>query len=147
MIYVDTSAIVKLYIKESDSLSVSEWIKKNNQSIPLTSLIELEFITALKLKQFRHEIQSHDFDKTLIMLREHENKGVYYRPVMDWLHIFTQALSLSNNHTSNIGSRSLDILHISSAIFLEMEGILTFDERQAQLSTIAGLKIIDTTAI
>ena len=146
MIYVDTSAIVKLYIKEPDSLSVSEWIKKNNLSIPLTSLIELEFINALKLKQFRNEINNDDFDKILLMLHEHENKGVYYRPAMNWLQIFTQALSLSKNYTSHMGSRSLDILHISSAIFLEMEGIVTFDDRQAQLSIIAGLKIIDATA-
>jgi predicted nucleic acid-binding protein len=141
MIYVDTSAIVKLYIKETDSLSISEWLKNNNEPIPLTSLIELELINALKLKQFRKEISNEDFEKINLKLREHEERGVYYRPSMDWIGVFNYAFDLSKKHTANIGSRSLDILHVASALFLKKDIILTFDERQAQLSSVAGLKI------
>lgn len=141
MIYIDTSVIVKLYIKETDSLAVSEWIRNNNEPIPLTSLIELEFINALKLKQFRNEISKEDFEKINLKLREHETRGVYYRPPMDWIGVFNDAFALSKNHTPNIGSRSLDILHVASALFLKTDRILTFDERQAQLSSIVGLKI------
>lgn len=141
MIYIDTSAVVKLYIKETDSPAVSEWIRNNNEPIPLTGLIELELINALKLKQFRNEISKEDFEKIILKLKEHETRGVYYRPPMDWTAVFNYAFDLSKNNTPNIGSRSLDILHVASALFLKTDGILTFDERQAQLSAMAGLKI------
>ena len=64
---------------------------------------------------------------------------------MTWLACRGQACPLFKK--ADIGSRSLDFQHISSATFLEMEGIVTFDDRQAQLSIIAGLKIIDIPAI
>lgn len=143
MIYVDTSAIVKLYIKEPGSIRVSEWLKKNNEPIPLTGLIELEFINALKLKQFRNELNSDKLEKVISLLYEHEKKGVYYRPVIDWSHVYSYAFNLSKNYTPDCGARSLDILHVGSALAMQMESFLTLDTRQAQLADKAGLKAIN----
>ena len=56
MLYVDTSVIVKLYIKEEYSLEISHWIRENNEAIPLTRFHELEFTNTLYLKQFRTEM-------------------------------------------------------------------------------------------
>lgn len=143
MVYVDTSAIVKLYIREPGSVQVSEWLKKNNEPIPLTGLIELEFNNALKLKQFRNELTSDEFDKIISLMHEHEKNGVYYRPTMDWPDVFTIAINLSKNHTQDCGSRSLDILHVASAITIQTETFLTLDTRQTQLADKAGLRTID----
>ncbi|MBA3030812.1 MAG: type II toxin-antitoxin system VapC family toxin [Desulfobacteraceae bacterium] len=140
MIYIDTSAIVKLYIKEPDSRKVSEWIRINNNPIPLTRLIELELLNALKLKQFRKEICEEDFDRIDLKLKQHEASGVYYRPPMDWAVVFHYAFDLSKAHTPTTGSRSLDIMHVASALFLKADKILTFDDRQSQLAAVAGLK-------
>ena len=141
MIYIDTSVIVKLYIKEKYSHSVSEWVKKNNESIPLTSFIELEFTNALKLKQFRNEINRDDFHNIILKFQDHEKIGIYYRPPMDWIGVFAHAFDLSKKYTGDIGSRSLDILHVASALFLNTDKILTFDERQAQLASKVGFKL------
>lgn len=46
MVYVDTSAIVKLYVREEYLRGVSEWVRTRNESIPLTPRHELEFINA-----------------------------------------------------------------------------------------------------
>ena len=143
MIYIDTSAIVKLYIKETDSRDVSKWITDNNEPIPFTRLTELELKNALKLKEFRKEIHIDDFHKICRRLEEHEKRGVYYRPPIDWAEVFELALDLSNYHTSNIGSRSLDILHVAIALFLKADRILTFDEKQAQLAVVVGLNVIN----
>lgn len=77
MIYIDTSAIVKLYIKEPDSREFYKWLTKNNESIPMTPLIELEFINAVKLKEFRKEIGKDDVNHIFRRLKEHEERGVY----------------------------------------------------------------------
>ena len=147
MIYVDTSAIVKLYIKEPDSAMVSDWVKNNNEPIPLSGLIELEFINALKLKQFRDELNTDEFEKLISLLYEHERRGVYYRPTMDWPGVFSLAFSLSKNHTPDCGARSLDILHVGSALTMKAETFLTFDVRQMQLANQTGLKTIELTSI
>jgi predicted nucleic acid-binding protein len=138
---VDTSVIVKLYIKEEYSLESSRWLKENNEAIPLTSFHELELINAIHLKQFKTEIT---LEKTrLIMDRfeEHEKSGIYYRPQLDWFDIFIHAIDLSKKHSPGIGSRSLDILHVASALSFNAERFLTLDDRQTRLVALAGLKL------
>ena len=146
MVYVDTSALVKLYIKEPGSDQVSEWLKKNNEPIPLTGLIELEFINALKLKQFRNDLSSEEFEKIISLMHEHEKNGVYYRPLMNFPDVFSFAFNLSRNHTPHCGARSLDILHVGSALAIHIQTFLTLDARQAQLADKAGLKTINLTS-
>ncbi|MGD8209117.1 MAG: type II toxin-antitoxin system VapC family toxin [Desulfobacterales bacterium] len=141
MVYVDTSVIVKLYIKEEYSQESSSWLKENDEAIPLTSFHELELINAIHLKQFRTEIT---LEKTrLIMKRfeEHEKSGIYYRPQLDWSDIFIHAIDLSKNHSSSIGSRALDILHVASALSINTDRFLTLDDKQTRLAALAGLKI------
>lgn len=48
----------------------------------------------------------------------------------------------SRKYTRSIGCRSLDILHVATAVELEFKYFATFDVRQQQLAKAAGLKII-----
>ncbi len=141
MVYVDTSVIVKLYIKEEYSRETSDWIRANNAAIPLTSFHELEFKNAIHLKQFRAEIVENQTSHIISTFYKHESRGVYYRPQLDWPNIFTHAIDLSEGHSKTIGTRSLDILHVASAISIKAERFLTLDERQSELASLAGLKI------
>ena len=84
MLYVDTSVIVKLYIKEEYSLEVSHWIRKNNEAIPLTRFHELEFTNAVYLKQLRTEMTKEQVLFVLSKFDEHQRRGVYYRPQINW---------------------------------------------------------------
>ncbi|MBN1903534.1 MAG: type II toxin-antitoxin system VapC family toxin [Deltaproteobacteria bacterium] len=147
MIYVDTSAIIKLYIKEPGSVQVSEWLKKNNEPIPLTGLIELELINGLKLKQFRNELKTDEFEKIITLIAEHEKAGIFYRPTINWQNVFFFSFNLSKTHTHDYGTRSLDILHVGSALVIKTDTFLTNDTRQAQLAKKAGLKTINFTSV
>ncbi len=141
MVYVDTSVIVKLYIKEEYSRNTSNWLKENNEAIPLTSFHELELIHAIHLKQFRTEITLDESRLIMSRFEEHEKSGVYYRPQLDWSAIFIHAIDLAKKHSASIGSRSLDILHVASALSINADRFLTLDDRQTKLATLAGLKI------
>lgn len=141
MVYVDTSVIVKLYIKEEYSLNASNWLKENDEAIPLTSFHELEFVNAIHLKQFRTEITLDETHLIISRFEEHEKKGIYYRPQLDWSATFTHAIDLSKKHSANIGSRSLDILHVASALSISADRFLTLDDRQSKLAALAGMKI------
>ena len=142
MIYADTSVIVKLYIKEEHSRETSDWIKNNDEAVPLTLFHELEFTNAVKSKQFRHEMSQKDADLIFKKFEESEQRGVFYRPHIDWTDVFARSLYLSKTHTNNTGSRSLDIIHVSSALSIGANRMVTFDERQSQLALAAGLRII-----
>ena len=141
MVYVDTSVIVKLYIKEEYSQESSNWLKENNEAIPLTSFHELELINAIHLKQFRAEITSDETRLILSRFEEHEKSGIYYRPQLDWSAIFINAIDLSKKHSASIGSRSLDILHVASALSINADRFLTLDDRQTRLAALTGLKM------
>ena len=141
MVYLDTSVIVKLYVKEEYSQNISKWLKRNNEAIPLTSFHELELINAIHLKQFRSEISLDETHLILSRFEEHENSGIYYRPQLDWPAIFNLAIDLSKNHSANLGSRSLEILHVALALSIKAERLLTLDDRQTKLAASAGLRI------
>ena len=141
MLYIDTSVIVKLYIKEKHSLYISNWLKENNEAIPLTIFHELEFNNAINLKKFRAEITTNELRLIMAKFAEHESKGIFYRPQISWTDTFKYAVDLSRKHTSKTGSRSLDILHVASALSIKADRFLTFDERQSRLAALSGIKI------
>jgi len=141
VLYVDTSVIVKLYIKEKYSLKVSNWIRKNNEPIPLTRLHELEFINAVHLKQFRQEINIDRVGLLLSRFEEHQRRGIFFRPSVNWADTLDIAVELSKQHTTAIGSRSLDILHVAFALSIKTDRFLTLDQRQSKLASSAGLTI------
>ena len=141
MLYVDTSVIVKLYIKEEYSLEVSHWIRKNNEAIPLTRFHELEFTNAVYLKQLRTEMTKEQVLFVLSKFDEHQRRGVYYRPQINWVDTINLALDLSQSYTKTAGSRSLDIFHVASALAIKANRFLTLDKRQSALADLAGLTV------
>ena len=144
---MDTSVIVKLYIREEYSQDTSNWLKKNDEALPLTSFHELELINAIHLKQFRAEITLDETRLIMSRFEEHEKSGIYYRPQLDWPAVFIHAIDLSKKHSAIIGSRSLDILHVASALSINADRFLTLDDRQNTLAALAGLKIVDKVEI
>jgi predicted nucleic acid-binding protein len=141
MLYVDTSVMVKLYVREAHSREVSEWLQANNEAIPLTAIHELEFTNAIKLKQFRNEMTGDKAGIVFNNFREHEKRGVFYRPQINWSDAFARSLHLSKNHTEKTGSRSLDVIHVAVALTIGTDRFLTFDQRQSLLASAAGLRI------
>ena len=139
MVYVDTSVLVKLYLREPGSRQASEWVRENGIAIPLTPLHALELTNAIQLKQFRKELTVEQADEILQKIRAHESIGIYYRPAIEWPAVMTEALNLSYQHTRKIGSRSLDIVHIALARSMGASGLFTFDQRQAELAAAVGL--------
>lgn len=142
MVYVDTSVILKLYIREEKSRAASVWLKNNNEAIPLTRMHELELINAIHLKQFRSEITKDETRLVMSKFEDHEVRGIFYRPRLDWTAIFSHAIDLSQKHSAIIGSRSLDIIHVASALSIDADRFLTFDDRQARLASFAGFKTV-----
>ena len=144
MLYVDTSAVVKLYVQEDDSRKVSDWLRENDEAIPWTAFHELEFSNAIHLKEFRGEISPDESRMIKASFAEHEMRGVYHRPSLNWADVFGRAVELSVKHTIKTGSRSLDIIHVAAAQLLEADRFFTFDERQLKLASLERMMLIRT---
>lgn len=55
---------------------------------------------------------------------------------------FDLCTTLAQRHVSKIGARTLDSLHVASALRLKADGFLTFDKRQAKLAEAEGLHVL-----
>lgn len=140
MRYLDTSVIVKLYVREARTGEAVAFIESENSAVPLTRFHELEMANALRLKQFRGEAEADQVDTILERLRAHVENGVYFRPSIDWPALLHQAERLSHTHTARTGTRTLDVIHVASAVAIGADRFLTFDERQRTLAQRVGLK-------
>lgn len=140
MIYLDTSALVKLYLREAGSDVVQDLISAQSDPLPVWELQEMELTNALRLKVFWKEISGVDADRQLTLFEQRKEKGHYYFPDIDRAALFSTFLRLSA-HTCELGCRTLDIMHVACACLLVPDLFVSFDSRQRQLAQKAGLKV------
>ncbi len=140
MIYLDTSALVKLYLLEANSSVVQELVSSQDDPLPIWELQEMELTNALRLKVFWGEISEADSNQQLALFVQRKGKGHYYFPDLDRAALFTTFQRLSV-HTTRLGCRTLDIMHVACACQLAPELFVSFDDRQRQLAELAGLRV------
>jgi predicted nucleic acid-binding protein len=61
-----------------------------------------------------------------------------------WPEVHNLAESLSRNYTVKGGHRTLDVLHVATAVHLKADLFCTLDSAQAALARAAGLKVRPT---
>ena len=106
--------------------------------VTLTPLVELELMNALELRLFGKEATTAEIRRAESQLREHVQTGVFaLEPVPAT--IYERAKQISRKRTSSMGFRTLDILHVASALLLHTEQFWTFDQRQANVARAEGL--------
>lgn len=138
MIYLDTSAFLKLYIREGGSEQVHSIVVAQRQPLPVVDFLHAEFLNALRLKVFWGELDSATAEHLIALFDDRVYRGQYVHVPTDRVRLLKDFRSLSV-HTQSLGCRSLDILHVASALQLEARTFVTFDERQRELAFRAGL--------
>jgi predicted nucleic acid-binding protein len=137
--YCETSFLVSLYTPDANSVKAASYIAKAGGPFPLTPFGEAELANAMELRVFRREVTSGEAKTALATLASHIASGVFYTAPMPAA-VYDMSMRLSRKHTATLGTRTLDILHVASALALKAERFYTFDRRQAQLARLAGLK-------
>jgi predicted nucleic acid-binding protein len=141
-VYLDSSAIVKLYAPEPDSAAVAEYVRRLSVPLPFSHLHEIEVRNAMRLKIFRGEAESRKVLRSIRAIESDAAAQVLKRPGLNWPDVFRRAEDLSKRFSSRSGSRSLDLLHVASCLLLECRNFLTFDDRQAAVARKAKLRIV-----
>lgn len=141
MIYLDTSAFLKLYISEKGSEEVQRIVTAQDDPIPLWDLLQAEMLNALRLKVYWGEIQRDDASRLSRLFDDRLRRGQYFVADVDRVRLSDRFRELCEL-TPETGCRTMDILHVACATQLAPESFVSFDDRQRDLAIRAGLKVL-----
>jgi len=141
-IYFDTGILLKLYSTEPDSLAAIALVETYGSPICFSGLQDAELRNALHRKCARNEISHQDLRKALRHLLSDVDQGILQPPELDWNDVFTEAKRLTDKYTLSTQCRTLDTLHVATALNLGVKSIGSTDERQRLLARKVGLKVI-----
>ena len=137
-IYADTSFFVSLYLPDRHTSEVERRIS-SRPSLWMTPLHVAEYTHAIEQHVFRKAITRSEADRALQRFHEHRAQNLWREaPVPD--QAFELCAQLAHRHAARLGVRTLDTLHVASALELKAEHFWTLDARQAKLALAAGLK-------
>ncbi|MGO8790754.1 MAG: type II toxin-antitoxin system VapC family toxin [Terriglobia bacterium] len=138
--YADTSFLVSLYVLDGNSALAAAQMKRVALPLSLSPLGEIEIANAFQLRLFRKELDHSKVKAAQKLFREDVANGVIaLRPLPPAA--FDEARRLAEKHTRRLGTRSLDVLHVASALVLRAETFYTFDEKQRKLAKAEGLLV------
>jgi len=121
--YADSSAILKLLILEKESADLTDFIDFTIKSSVLT---RVEVIRVL------YKIAPEKIDRAQIILAR-----------IDLTPLNPAILSMAENFAPAITLKSLDALHVATAIFLDksVEGVITYDKAIIKNAKELGIKV------
>ncbi|MCL2787564.1 MAG: type II toxin-antitoxin system VapC family toxin [Micrococcales bacterium] len=121
--YVDSSALIKLFVEEQESAVLDEHLDRHQPELVACHLLETEARRAASrlgapqssVTQALAEVNLYDVDQTL----------------------FRQA-----GHLPGASLRSLDAIHLVAALSLDVDAVLTYDTRLAESAELIGLPTV-----
>jgi predicted nucleic acid-binding protein len=140
--YLDSSALRQLYVHDAHSAEMAAWRFKNPGLLGLTRFGRVELINSIASAVFRRDIPEAAFHAFVLELATDLMEGRLQLIDVPWRAVLEQTAELSRQYTPTLGTRSLDVLHVASALELNTRHFVTYDERQAKLAGICGLRVV-----
>ena len=142
-VYVDPSALARLYFHhEEGSRAMALWRRKNRGSLAVTHHGRAEVVNAIGRAAYRGLLSMEDALEAWQWLDADFAAGHLVEADVLWRAALKRASELSKKHTPELGTRTLDVLHVACAVELKLRSFLTFDERQGELAQKCGLKLV-----
>ena len=124
--YVDTSALVKLVVAESETAALRSWLAGADRDLVASDLVRTELMRAVR--------------------RIVPERAMLARGVLDSLTLIevTTAIFAEAGRLDPSTLRSLDTLHLAAALDLgdDLEGLVTYDERLADAAMANGVAVV-----
>lgn len=139
-VYVDPSALARLYLHQAGSREMAVWRAKVSGALLVTHHGRTEVINAICRSAFLGQLDSKGLAEALADFSADFFAGHLRQADILWRAALNRAAELSRGHTPNLGTRSLDVLHVACALELKCRDFLTFDVRQQQLAAAVGLR-------
>ena len=138
-IYFDTSFLFSLFAPDANSEAAADAMAPGVKRL-LTAFGELELRNALQLGVFRKEL-------TPAMTRA--AYGAFQKSVADGVFEICplperwreRSHQIATQHTATLGTRTLDLIHVASALELKADALFTFDKHQRGSARALKLKL------
>lgn len=137
--YPDTGFLVSLYGQDRQS-ATARTLARTHPVFLLTPLGEAEFCNALQLQVFRKLWTAAQAQVIYTHFLQHQASATIRNepfPAEAW----ERAVVLARRHSAKIGVRTLDILHVATALVFKPDVFFTFDARQSSLAKAEGLPV------
>jgi predicted nucleic acid-binding protein len=136
-VYADSSFFVSLYLADAHAAEVQRRVNQR-QRIWLTPLHRAEWHHAIAQHVFRG-LSSEQEAAQVYSAFEADRKSRLWQEAGIPDAVYETAVALAKKHCPSLGTRTLDTLHIASALELGATKFWTFDQRQERLAKAAGL--------
>jgi predicted nucleic acid-binding protein len=141
-VYADASALLKLYLHEPESRAMSAWCARMQGPLAVTLFGRVEIVNGIGLALARKLVPESVHRAALAALDDDFARGRLISADVSWRSALRLAEELSRDRTPVLACRTLDILHVASALTLKCRYFVTFDSRQRKLAEMAGLRPI-----
>ena len=139
--YADTGFLVSLHTTDANTAAARGRMKRRGAPMAWTWLHEVEFRNAIRLQAFRGQLALEEVGEILHKQALGLDNGVYFPAAPAMAEVIREVERLGASHTTLIGTRTLDIMHVAHSLVLGIRDFLTFDKRQASLAKAAGLRV------
>jgi predicted nucleic acid-binding protein len=138
-IYADTSFFISVYLPDQHSPEAQRRLAQQ-PLVWLTPLHLAEWTHAIALLVFRNKVSTQEAQQVYRNFERDRLAGVWVEVDLP-AKAFEVCARLARHHVASLGVRTLDTLHVASALELVAQSFWTFDARQANLARVEGLKL------
>jgi predicted nucleic acid-binding protein len=139
-IYVDSSALAKLYVPEAESELLDKFLR-GRQDLMMSELAITEVISAVARKRREGSVTAHQANQIRDAILADATSGSFERlDLSPSVHRDAERMLAS---TESIPLRTLDALHISLALSRGAALMITFDVRMANAAALHGLRVVE----
>jgi predicted nucleic acid-binding protein len=138
--FADSSFLFSLYAQDANSAAAIARVKYAVAPLLSTDLGELEITNGVALRLFRKELRPIEARSVLDLFRKDIETGVV-RIIPLPSSAYQQVAQIAARHTPALGTRTLDVLQVVSALVLKADTFFTFDQKQAKLASALGLRV------
>jgi hypothetical protein len=145
--YPDTSFLCSIYREQDHSPLADKYRESMTEPLHFTRLLEFEFLQAIELQVWLHAAdRTKGYSRHVADLMNADwhadvASGANRVAACDMDAVLGLASTYSWQRTAKGGNRTLDILHVATAVHLGAKEFLTFDGRQKKLARHAGLTV------
>ena len=146
-VFADTSALCALYREQENSAKAEAVIKRLAGPLCISTLVVLEFRQSARLQIYRFSkdrrqgFSAAEATRMLAKLESNMAAGALVTPPVEWPDVYSIAERLSERHTHAGGHRTLDVLHVATALHLGTKKFVTLDSNQSALARAVSLAV------
>jgi predicted nucleic acid-binding protein len=138
MIYIDTSALVPVFIREPKSEAVIGWLESSGERLAISEWSLVEFASAAAIKVRTGQAAPNLAKQATARVREFAQK--HCTVAVPGREEFRRAAELAGDDTLKL--RAGDALHLAIAASLSAQGILCLDDAVIESAKSLGMNVV-----